>query len=1359
MFDFLSKLFDTSDFRSRWHCGNWTAGHGWLHIVSDLGVWSAYVAIPCVLGYFVLRRKDIPFRTIFLLFGAFILACGTTHLMEALMFWWPAYRLAGVIKLLTAVVSWGTVLALVPVTPRALAMPSPEELEREIIARKHAESALEQANAELQRQIEALTASEERFRLLVEGTKDHAIFMLDPSGRIASWNPGAERIKKYRTEEIVGQHFSRFYSAEDVQAGKPEKELQVAAAEGRYEEEGWRLRKDGSRFWANVVITALRDDGGKLRGFSKITRDVTERKQAEENARRLLEEAAARRAAEEQAAAIQAERERLRVTLHSIGDGVIAADAEGRVTLLNPVAEALTGWKSAEATGQPLQNVFRIINEQTRQVVENPVAKVLREGTVVGLANHTVLISKEEGERPIDDSAAPIKDTHGRLVGVVLVFRDATDQRARESRRAARLTVAQTLAEVDSIQEAAPPILRALGENLGWKVGGLWLPDPERQKMRCLDLWHSPSFAGEGFQSACRQFSFKAGEGLPGRVWESGQPMWITDLAEDDHFPRASFATQEGMHAAFAFPIVAGSQVLGTIELFGMDVRQPDPDLMEMGSSMGAMIGEFMERRSAEERLRNEREWFRTTLASIGDGVITTDTEGKVTFLNPVSEALTGWPQEEARGKPLAAVFTILHEQSRQPVANPVVQALREGRIVGLGNHTLLIARDGTERPIDDSAAPIKNDRGQTAGVVLVFRDVTERRRAERAVRRNREILQLVHQIGKIGHWEWNSLTDENRWSPEIEALYGLPPGGFEGGYQGWAKLLHPDDLPRAEADVRRALETGKYFTEFRVIWPDGTVHWLETRAVVFKDGHDKPVRIVGVNMDITERKRQEEALRASEQRWRTMAESLPNLVWTALPDGQCDWLSSQWGKYTGIAETELLGLRWLETVIHPDDRERTLAFWTAACADQGDYDLEYWIRRYDGEYHWFKTRGLPIRDEQGKIVYWFGTCTDIEDVKRLEAALREADRRKNEFLATLAHELRNPLAPIRNGLQVLRLANERSAQEQARAMMERQLGQLVRLVDDLLDVSRISRNKLELRKARIPLASVVENAVETARPLIDAKGHTLSVTLPPEPLYLDADLTRLAQVFWNLLNNSAKYTDPGGRIDLVAERQGSVVVVTVRDSGIGIPREALPGLFTLFSQVDPSLERSQGGLGIGLALIKGLVERHGGSVEAHSGGVGQGSLFVVRLPVAPDQGKEEKPGTDDNQVGSALRRVLVVDDNRDAAASLAMMLSLVGHDTRTAHDGLEALELAEAFRPDVILLDIGLPKLNGYDTCRRIREQPWGTEMFIVAVTGWGQEDARRRSQEAGFDHHLVKPVDFAALEKLLARLKSVAQ
>jgi signal transduction histidine kinase/CheY-like chemotaxis protein len=349
----------------------------------------------------------------------------------------------------------------------------------------------------------------------------------------------------------------------------------------------------------------------------------------------------------------------------------------------------------------------------------------------------------------------------------------------------------------------------------------------------------------------------------------------------------------------------------------------------------------------------------------------------------------------------------------------------------------------------------------------------------------------------------------------------------------------------------------------------------------------------------------------------------------------------------------------------------------------------------------------------------------------RLYDDLRDADRRKDEFLATLAHELRNPLASIRNGLQIMRLAGTSgAAAEQARTMMERQLTQMVRLVDDLLDVSRITRGKIELRKERVELAAVVASAVETSRPLIEASGHELTVTLPPEPIPLDADLTRLAQTFSNLLNNAARYTEQGGHIWLTAERHGGEVMVKVRDTGLGIPADMLPKIFEMFTQVDRSLERSQGGLGIGLTLVKRLVEMHGGSVEARSDGPGKGSEFTVRLPVAvasASQQPQPSKGEGEKTAAPAKRRILVVDDNVDAAASLSMMFGIMGMEVRTAYDGLEAVEAAAAFNPDVVLLDIGLPKLNGYEAARRIREQPWGKDMVLVAVTGWGQEEDRR--------------------------------
>ena len=376
------------------------------------------------------------------------------------------------------------------------------------------------------------------------------------------------------------------------------------------------------------------------------------------------------------------------------------------------------------------------------------------------------------------------------------------------------------------------------------------------------------------------------------------------------------------------------------------------------------------------------------------------------------------------------------------------------------------------------------------------------------------------------------------------------------------------------------------------------------------------------------------------------------------------------------------------------------------------------------------------------------------EDLRQVAAELSEADRRKNEFLATLAHELRNPLAPIRNGLQLMHLAgDDPQIIKESLPLMERQVKHMVRLIDDLMDVSRITLGKLELRKERVELASVIRNAVETSRPLIEESRHELAVTPSSMPIYVDADMTRLAQVFSNLLNNAAKYTEQGGEIALIVERNDNDAVNSVRDNGIGIPPEMLAQVFDPFTQVDRSLERAQGGLGIGLTLVKRLVEMHGGSIEARSGGQRMGSEFVVRLPTV--LALESEAALGDGHISpttqSAGRRILVVDDNRDSARTLARLLEIIGHEARTAHDGGEAVATAEAYHPEVILLDIGLPVMNGYEVARTIRRHPWGTDIVIVALTGWGQAEDRKRSKEVGIDHHLVKPVEPQALLDLL--------
>jgi CheY-like chemotaxis protein/nitrogen-specific signal transduction histidine kinase len=373
----------------------------------------------------------------------------------------------------------------------------------------------------------------------------------------------------------------------------------------------------------------------------------------------------------------------------------------------------------------------------------------------------------------------------------------------------------------------------------------------------------------------------------------------------------------------------------------------------------------------------------------------------------------------------------------------------------------------------------------------------------------------------------------------------------------------------------------------------------------------------------------------------------------------------------------------------------------------------------------------------------------------RLIRQLRDTDQRKDEFLATLAHELRNPLAPIRNALEIMRVAGVESAtvQQAARTMIERQLGQMVRLIDDLLDVSRITRGRLSLRTERVELAAVVQSACDTSRPLIDASGHELEIELPDEPVHLDADPVRLAQVFSNLLNNAARYMDRGGHIWLTARKTSDSVTILVRDTGIGIPATALPTIFDMFTQVDETVERSQGGLGIGLTLVKRLVELHGGRVVAESPGVGRGAVFTVQLPIAPRRdAAEPAPPPRQRRDHTIMKRVLVADDNRDAAESMGMLLRLMGNEVRTVHDGVQAVEEAEAFQPDVILLDIGMPRLNGYEAARRIRGQQWSEAATLVALTGWGQEEDKRRATEAGFDKHFTKPVNPADLERLIA-------
>lgn len=539
---------------------------------------------------------------------------------------------------------------------------------------------------------------------------------------------------------------------------------------------------------------------------------------------------------------------------------------------------------------------------------------------------------------------------------------------------------------------------------------------------------------------------------------------------------------------------------------------------------------------------------------------------------------------------------------------------------------------------------------------------------------------------------------------------------------------------------------------------------WFDVYAFRIDDSAKRRVAILF--SDVTERKRSEALLRASEEQRRLALDAGELGAWNIDPNTKTLTSDSRF-RLIFNGSTDPISYEEAFARIHADDRERIRRDVEAAIQPENPapYEAEYRVVRLDGTVRWVYAKGRAsfggIGSER-RLTSFDGTVVDITDRKNMENELRriaaelsDADHRKNEFLAMLAHELRNPLAPIRNALMVIQHSRGNlQAVQTATDIMNRQVDHMVRLVDDLLDVSRITSGKIELRMEPIDIATVIRQAIESSRPLALAARHDVTLQLPNLPVIVNADAVRLAQVFGNLLNNACKYSEPGGKIHVTANQQGDYVLVSVKDTGVGIEAPMLPKIFELFTQIDQSLERSQGGLGIGLSLVKSLIELHGGTVTALSEGLGHGSEFIVRLPIAVTDAALDDSHDPDVVASLQSIRILVVDDNRDSASTLEMLLRLQKNETRLAYDGEEAIAIAEEFRPDVLLLDIGLPKLNGYEVARRIRTMPWGRQMILVALTGWGQEEDRRKSKDAGFDGHIVKPVDHIELKALLTEL-----
>jgi PAS domain S-box-containing protein len=1014
--------------------------------------------------------------------------------------------------------------------------------------------------------------------------------------------------------------------------------------------------------------------------------------------------------------ALRKQSELMRITLASIGDAVISTDAEGRVTFLNGVAESLTGWTKAEAMGRPLPDVFRIINEDTGQPAENPALRALREGTIVGLANHTILIASDGTGRPIDDSAAPMRDEDGTTLGAVLVFRDVTERRRAEEVRA-RLAAIVESSEDAIVSKTLDGVIQS------WNAGAerLFGYTGKEAVGRSITLIIPPERHDEErtiLDRLCRGERVDHFETV--RVAKDGRridiSLTVSPLRDD-----------EGR-------VIGASKVARDITGRKRAEEERRRLQMEVEAERSRLVEVFHRAPSFLAILRGPDHIFELANDRYYQLIGDRDIIGK-----PAREAL---PEIEGQGffEPLGGVY-------------------RSGEAFASAEMRVMVQREPgrplEERYVEFVYQPLRDPDGSVSGILAQGIDLTGRKRAEAAVRQRDERLRLFLE----------NATDYAVIITDAEGRILEWKGGAEQ-ITGWREdevlgataevIFTPEDRAAGapEEEKRKALEDGRAEDKRWHLKKDGSRFFGDGVMTCLRGPAGELQGFGKVLRDVTGRKRAEEALA-----WDALllANVRDSVVVTDL-DGVVTYWNEGATRLFGWTAEEMLGRPYADRF--PGPVRSRIVEEIRSRAGGTDWSGEYEDYRKDGSRIWIDARVSRVSNAAGETIGILGLAHDITDRKRAEEDLREANRRKDEFIALLAHELRNPLAPIRNGLQVMRLAgDDADAVGQARAMMDRQLGHMVRLIDDLLDLSRISQNKMELRRARVLLADIVGDAVETARPVIEAAGHELTVSLPASPLFLDADLTRLAQVLSNLLTNSAKYTERGGQIRLAAERRGDEVVVSVRDTGIGIPADALPRVFDMFSQVDRTIERSSGGLGIGLALVKSLVEMHGGTVTAESDGPGKGSTFTVRLPAPgtiPEPGPSAPP-EDDRPAARPRRRILVVDDNRDSARTMARVLALLGNEVHTAHDGLEAVKAAEVFRPEVILMDVGMPHMNGYEAARRIREQPWGRSAVIIALTGWGQEGDRIQSRQAGCDGHLVKPVNLPDLEKLLTGLTAV--
>jgi PAS domain S-box-containing protein len=948
------------------------------------------------------------------------------------------------------------------------------------------------------------------------------------------------------------------------------------------------------------------------------------------------------------------------------------------------------------------------------------------------------------------------------LVAVVQERRSIQETlRGNERRVAAHLAVTRILAESPALRDATPQILQRIGETLNWKVGAMWTPDFENDALHCLSVWHAPSTKIDRFESRCHECTFTRGIGLPGRVWASLEPAWIPDVTTDENFPRAPVAAAAGLHGAFAFPILFGEKFLGVMEFFSPEIREPDKALLAMVGSIGNQIGQFMERKSAEEALLDNREWLRLTMAGSRMGTWTRELDGTDRVLwSPELERIFGlepgeFPQTEE------AFFDFIHPDDRPALAEAV------GR--GIQTHSdydfefRYTRKDGTRGWMLARGRAFYDDAGKPYRLAGLGWDITDRKQTEEALRQSEsELTEFFENATEAIHWVGPDGTILRANRAELRML------GYRADEYVGRNIAEFHVEREVIEDILAQLTRGETLERYsaRMRSKDGSIRdVLINSSVYFEDG--KFIHTRCFTRDVTDQLRTDKSLRDLA----AIVESTDDAIISKDLNGVITSWNPGAEKLYGYKAEEMIGqpVNILIPIERPDEEPAILA--KLRRGERIDHYETVRVAK-DGRPINVSLTVSPIKNAAGKVIGASKIARDVSEQKRAqkemerilarERAAREeaevANRAKDEFLAVLSHELRTPLTAMLGWLSILRAHRvDQKTTEHAIETIERNAKAQAQLIEDLVDVSRIVGGKLNLELRPIDLLPVINAAIEVVRPAAEAKTISIEINYNSSVGPVSGDPDRLQQVIWNLLSNAVKFTPKGGSIQVEFGQTESSAELVIRDTGIGIPPQFLPHVFERFRQAESALNRSHRGMGLGLAIVRHLVELHGGTVTAASEGENQGSTFILTFPLAALAGtgivsiaEFKKADVADESLEGI--RILLVEDEPDAREVIALALRSSGADVEAVDSAGNALLRMQSFTPDVLLSDIGLPVESGYDLIRTVRAMASDlNKVPAIALTAFASENDRQMSMSAGFHAHLAKPVEPGHLIKTI--------